>query len=585
MLKVDTITNVPSSATSIPLDSVVVVFNKPIIDSTFTYEDMTLKCNNGQNLMDNTVAVRRLNDSTFSINLSQKNNTLGLYVLKVMADSIVDATGHYGHGGKEVQWVRTECTPFVVNESRSVCDSLRWNDTLLTTTGVYFDTMPGMYGCDTIVALALTVNHPKYGDTTVTACNSFTWYDSVYTIDGDYVRTRPSTIPGECDSIVTLHLTIFYSFPLDITANTWRAISTPMHNTAEGEETVDGVSGLVGDEFAYDLFYYDERDATWFSYKANPVALQPGRGYIYRRSESTTINFNGQPNSGGDDGVEITLTASCSDSTLRGFNLIGNPYPHTVNYNVPYYELLPAGSWYAHPAGVIDVAQGFLVHTETATTYTFADIMPGKGSMSPMSMPILAFTIEGRGYEDIAYAIFGEGIGLPKIAHPNADAPELSIGGRAIAILDRETTEFPLALRARPGEYTITAHLSSSPLQFTYVHLIDRVSGVDSDLLEDSTYSFTYSGSPSVADRFLVRLSPDGEPALTESDEDVFAYIEGNALVVTGSGFMRIFDMLGRLVFAREIDSGFRIPVSDFHSGVYALQLGGKRQRIVIKAL
>ena len=82
---------------------------------------------------------------------------------------------------------------------------------------------------------------------------------------------------------------------------------------------------------------------------------------------------------------------------------------------------------------------------------------------------------------------------------------------------------------------------------------------------------------------FLVRLSPDGEPALTESDEDVFAYIEGNALVVTGSGFMRIFDMLGRLVFAREIDSGFRIPVSDFHSGVYALQLGGKRQRIVIK--
>ena len=416
-----------------------------------------------------------------------------------------------------------------------------------------------------------------YDTISVTTCNSYIWYDSVYTTSGDYVRTRTSVIPGECDSIITLHLTLFHSFPLDITAKTWHAISTPMHNTAHGEETVDGVTNLVGDGFTYDLYYYGESDATWFNYKASPFALQPGRGYIYRRSESTTINFNGMPNSGGDDGIEIALTASCGDNSLRGFNLIGNPYPHPVNYNAPYYELLPTGSWYAHPAGVIGAVQGFLVHTESATTYNFADMMPTKGLFSHLPTPILKFTITGRGYEDVAYAIFGEGASLPKMAHLNNDAPELSIGGRAIALLDRETTEFPMALRACPGEYTITAHLSSSLSQFSYIHLIDRISGSDNDLLVDSTYSFSQFVGTSVAERFLVRLSPDEDSTLTEVNGKTFVHIDAGNVVVVGSG-----TLLGRLVFVREIYSGVRIPISNFHPGVYTMQLGGKKQRIVI---
>lgn len=110
-LEVDTVICESSNISVTPLNSILVRFNKAIVDSTFTYADMSLKCNNGANLMDNTVEVHRIDDSTFSVMLAHKNIQSGFYVLKVMADSVVDADGRWGVGGKQTQWMRLNDDP------------------------------------------------------------------------------------------------------------------------------------------------------------------------------------------------------------------------------------------------------------------------------------------------------------------------------------------------------------------------------------------------------------------------------------------------------------------------------------------
>lgn len=371
-----------------------------------------------------------------------------------------------------------------------------------------------------------------------------------------------------------------YSVQLNITAGKWFAISSPVNNTTDGNETVQGVTNLIGNDFDYDLFHYDEPNATWVNYKSSPFDLSAGKGYIYRRSSDATLLFTGQPNSAS---ITVPLSASCSDINLSGFNLIGNPYPHTVSYAYPYYDLRPNGIWYAHVDGTIDIAQGFLVRSNSEhPSYTFTlpqDLQSNNNAKGNMQSSFISFAVSGNGYEDIAYAMFDEGEELPKMAHFNSEAPSISIpvNGRqfAIAVLDRSTEEFPLTINALPGEYAIKTTNPHLP----YLHLIDKLTGTDRDLLNNTTYSFSHLGTQSLADRFIVRLAP----SLHGGENGTFAYSDGNAVVVSGKGTLQVFDMLGRLVFKRDVNSSLQIPLSNFHTGVYLLRLGDKSQKLVIR--
>ena len=69
-------------------------------------------------------------------------------------------------------------------------------------------------------------------------------------------------------------------------------------------------------------------------------------------------------------------------------------------------------------------------------------------------------------------------------------------------------------------------------------------------------------------------LTPNTEP---------FAYQDADQLVVTGSGTLTAYDMMGRKLFSREANSDLRLPTSDFpRTGVYLLRLAGQSQKIVI---
>ncbi|OFX21008.1 MAG: hypothetical protein A2033_11830 [Bacteroidetes bacterium GWA2_31_9] len=90
-----------------------------------------------------------------------------------------------------------------------VCNSYFWHGNTYTETGMYYDTLTSVNGCDSIVTLNLTILGSSYITETVNSCESYTWHDSTYTASTDSA-TWYGINPLGCDSIVTLHLTIDY---------------------------------------------------------------------------------------------------------------------------------------------------------------------------------------------------------------------------------------------------------------------------------------------------------------------------------------------------------------------------------------
>lgn len=100
------------------------------------------------------------------------------------------------------------CNPTTSDTTATACDSLMWKGEWRKESGDYEYKTTNAAGCDSIVTLHLTINHPTSGDTTATACESFTWYGTTYTESAEPKHTLAGANSNGCDSIVTLHLTI-----------------------------------------------------------------------------------------------------------------------------------------------------------------------------------------------------------------------------------------------------------------------------------------------------------------------------------------------------------------------------------------
>ena len=98
--------NVPTSFVTDPVTSINVVFNKPINAATFNYEDMTLRVQGGADIMDATVIVTEINQTTFKVDLTTKSTLDGYYVLNVQTTGIKDLFGTSGVEGKQANWTQ-----------------------------------------------------------------------------------------------------------------------------------------------------------------------------------------------------------------------------------------------------------------------------------------------------------------------------------------------------------------------------------------------------------------------------------------------------------------------------------------------
>ena len=212
LLKVVSIEGLPSEAIDSMLTSFDVVFNKAFRDSTFSYEDMSLKCNNGNELMDQHVSVAKVNDTRYTVTLNDVNHFAGLYVLKVHTNNIVDLNGYNGHDGLQGNWIQTQASVpvFSTNIYDTICQYQSYSDNGFNadSTGIYSQTFSLPNGYDSVVNLYLTVLPISQTTDTQVACQSFTWINGETYTASNFSDTVLRTGVNGCDSIITLNLTV-----------------------------------------------------------------------------------------------------------------------------------------------------------------------------------------------------------------------------------------------------------------------------------------------------------------------------------------------------------------------------------------
>jgi gliding motility-associated-like protein len=118
------------------------------------------------------------------------------------------------------------------------CECFTWHSTSYTESGDYEYHTTNALDCDSVVTLHLTINHSTVGDTLAFSCNRFDWYEHEnITTSGDF--THSFTNSSGCDSVVTLHLTVGQDNTGDTTASACNRFDWYEHEniTASGDFT------------------------------------------------------------------------------------------------------------------------------------------------------------------------------------------------------------------------------------------------------------------------------------------------------------------------------------------------------------
>lgn len=372
----------------------------------------------------------------------------------------------------------------------------------------------------------------------------------------------------------------------------WNAISSSVDNVA--------ISTFIKDESVgqnqHNVYRYDEATVYWQEYRNTSNAfenLTNGRGYLYR-SLISGVEFAGDVNVGNID-CSGFLSWSCDEYSGRykGFNLIGNPFTHDITWsnitnkeNISgdgYYTLESDGTWNTQTTGgTIAPMQAFLIQATGANPeLTIANTVGGgKGDDDRFGGDQIMFNVENSEYSDVAYVLFKEGHGLNKIEHRNDRIPMIYIidndENYAIADMPDNTSVINLGFEAMTmGKYTISLKAKG---QYSYMHLFDKLTGDDVDMLVEDGYTFIGSQSDR-KDRFVLHLNYNA--ANIDNESDIFAYQSGSDIIISGEGELQIFDITGRKVMTTAINGVEAI--NGLNNGVYIFKLEGKTQKIVVR--
>ena len=317
----------------------------------------------------------------------------------------------------------------------------------------------------------------------------------------------------------------------------------------------------------YDLYAFDESaDLEWINYKAhkNDFVITPGKGYLYAHQTDTILHLTGTQNSTSFTAT-IDLSYANANTSIRGFNLLGNPTAHTITFtkteNVSdgYYYLNNSETWEYETGNSIPVGRGFLVKANAENqTVTLNPQTRGEANDAYLCVKI---------DDDKAYVKMNEGVSMPLFAL-NGKNPRLSInheGKRYIMLVRDDVHHINLNYQpSRTGQHTFS--VDAEGLNLDYLHLVDHLTGADVDMLAIPIYSFE-SHSTDYSARFQLRFSPIEK----EAEEEDFAFINNGEIIISGEGMVQVIDMLGRIIINR--DATHSISTSEFKPGVYVLRL------------
>ena len=289
-------------------------------------------------------------------------------------------------------------------------------------------------------------------------------------------------------------------------AGGWYTIAAPIYGGMP-------VSSLATDN--YDLYAYDEPYAIWTNHKDEATVIQsfaPGQGLLYANQNGISILFEGQLNA---SNADISVPVTCQNGILPGFNLLGNPYTNNINIRSVKFNNSPITTYFKVVNGsqlltytdaeedAIQPTEGFFVQVPADGTVYFNS--PSNRDKSSYVRLILS---KDDKMLDRTYLRMNEGTPMNKAfvdGHPSL--LYLIANHQSYAVANHDAQAYNLCFEPMEcGTFVIESSLLGVDCQ--YLHLIDRFTGVDTDLLQTSQYTFEADTTDDI-NRFALLLAPD----------------------------------------------------------------------------
>lgn len=349
----------------------------------------------------------------------------------------------------------------------------------------------------------------------------------------------------------------------------WNFIASPINsNTLSPNDVTNMLTDEVLAPYSYDLYRLNNIDWENYHQHTDGFVLVNGQGYLYANSNNVTLSFAGaiKPYDADD---EIPVSA--------GWNLVGNPYTFNAYANVPYYAMNAEGTGITANTVATSTAvkpcTGIVINAATEGTVKFFNETPSGSTNNGNIELVLAQAVTTRGDAvtiDNAIVSFNEDNELEKFYFGNSNANiYIPQGSGEYAIMSTEAQgQMPVNFKAyQDGQYALCFNVVD--VEMGYLHLIDRITGDIINLIANPQYAF-YAKTSDYESRFLLVFSAKTND---NKDNEDFAFISYGEIIINGEGTLQVIDMLGRQLFSREVTSDFRLPTSDFSTGVYVLRL------------
>ncbi|MCX6268441.1 MAG: hypothetical protein NTW16_13950 [Bacteroidetes bacterium] len=377
-------------------------------------------------------------------------------------------------------------------------------------------------------------------------------------------------------------------------------------------------SGSYGNGTGYDLYLWNESNSSWI-YKLDSISavnwntvhpgrnFTAGRGYLYSvEATNPTKTFVGNLNNGP---VSYMLTSIGTVDSLKGFNLLGNPYPSAIDWQAgsgwSRSNLMNSGGgfdmWIWNPAannyGVCNSSSGS-IGTNGITRYIapmqgYFVRASGAGSLvsdNPVRVLEDAFWLKKAPQQDrqISLRVHSDGgygadeiqvnfgyaaneNGAMKLFSAVSTAPSLFLSNLSENLSVRyftNTADNPVVpFRFIPGidgNYTISCDFNMS--QFDTIVLEDRQLHSSQNMKAIQSYSF-HASKTDPANRFYLRFGTDKN----HSDNTFPAriYADGTHLVfdlifIPEETEVYVYDLLGQLLLRKKLagEIQHRLPFS-----------------------
>lgn len=354
-----------------------------------------------------------------------------------------------------------------------------------------------------------------------------------------------------------------------------------------------------------------------------------GKGYLLSVNDETFLQANGMLNNGTVTYPDVTA----SSDKCFGLNLIGNPYQSFLDFKEFANENSGSGKIWSAPENAfytlidedmkgyvtyhydaswndggitasryINMHQGFFVVTQGNATATFTNAMRNakgcnttfRGDDEEMPrFPLVNLILnEQNGNRDYTVIELGrpEAGGAKKIKTLRIGKAQIyaHYENEDYAIAFTKTGESSIPVRFSTDENaTFTLNWNTQNGTFSYLHLLDNMTGMDIDCLATDEYVFTATPDD-YESRFKLVFAYTGIDENEIEMPDSFAFFNGDELIVNGEGRLECIDLQGRRLLVTDVyGTQNHVTLPDYASGLYLLHLSNgkqtKVQKIVVK--